>query len=209
MFGIQGAGKGTQAKLIHHDFPQYHIFETGAELRHIASQDSDLGREVNEVITKGGFVDNNLIFNLIRNFLQNVPENAPVIFDGFPRKEIQREGFEEIMAEFHRSPIGIHLELEEEHSINRLLNRFICAGVDTSDHPLITEAECLARGGNIVRRSDDNLESIKNRIDAFQKETTQAINWYRERNRLFDIPGHHSPHQVHAVIVEKLKLGAE
>ena len=90
MFGIQGSGKGTQSKILK-DYYDMAYFETGAELRKLAQEDSELGKKVKSIIEAGHLVDNDVVMEIVENFMKSVPEGKGVIFDGIPRKMEQKE----------------------------------------------------------------------------------------------------------------------
>ncbi len=79
LMGIQGSGKGTQARKIAEKFG-YQIFDTGAELRKIATTDTELGRKINEIIVSGNYVPSEYIRDTIEYFV-NTHKNIPVLFD--------------------------------------------------------------------------------------------------------------------------------
>jgi len=84
LIGRQGSGKGTQGKLLAEKFG-YKIFVTGDELRAIAKEDSELGREVKAITERGDLVSNEIVMAIVANFIQNLEEGVQVIYDGIPR----------------------------------------------------------------------------------------------------------------------------
>jgi adenylate kinase len=206
LFGIQGSGKGTQAKILAQKY-NYKIFETGAELRSIAKSHSALGQKVKSIMEAGNLVDTSIIMEIVAEFIKQIPKEEAVIFDGIPRSLEQMEQFEILMTQLGRSPTGLNVKLSADDALERLLNRFICEGVDTTNNPLITEAECVALGGKIVRRNDDNKKAIQVRINAFVTETQPVINKYRKLKRLFEVEGNQTVETVSSEIMQMIEVG--
>lgn len=202
LFGMQGSGKGTQGNIIADKFA-YKIFETGSQLRMLSKEQSDLGKRIKKIIDSGQLVDLQTIMDILDNFLKNTQKTDKIIFDGVPRNMEQMELFEKLMAKYQRSPIALHIKLSKSEALKRLMSRFKCVGVDTSNNPLITEKECLELGGTIERRDDDNEESIKARISIFNSKTIPVIEKYSDSNRILEVNGEASLEKVTEEIINK------
>jgi len=204
LFGMQGSGKGTQAKILAKKFG-YKIFETGAELRIVAESDTPLGKKVKDIMNQGKLVDTSIIMEIVEEFCRNLDNDKHAIFDGIPRNMEQYKLFEAVMAKMGKKPTALNIKLTNEEAMGRLLKRFTCVGVDTTHNPLITEEECIAMGGTIKRRSDDNEDVIKTRIEAFLTETQPVIEEYRKENRLKEVKGLQSVEEVTGDLVTILE----
>jgi adenylate kinase len=161
-FGIQGSGKGTQAKLLAEKFG-FTIFETGAELRKIATENSELGIKVKATIDAGHLVSSNLVLEIVKNFVTNNLNNQ-IIFDGIPRNEDQNKIFQSILEEFNIEYTAIHFKLEKDEALKRLFKR-----------------------AEVEQRADDNEDSIKRRIDIFYNDTLPIIQTFQQKNKLIEI----------------------
>jgi len=188
LFGMQGSGKGTQAKLLLQKH-NYKMFETGAELRAIAASGSELGNKVKAIMEEGKLVDTSVIMEIVKDFLSKISPEDNVIFDGIPRSMEQMEQFESVIQEMNREPLGINIKLTKEEALNRLVKRFTCTGIDMTNNPLMTEEECISLGGTVKRRSDDTPEAIEVRLDAFFTETQPVINAYASKGRMVEVEG--------------------
>ena len=161
-FGIQGSGKGTQARLLAKDHG-YTIFETGAELRSLAKEDSDLGRKVKNTIESGQLVSSELVMEIVESFLNKHKEDK-IIFDGIPRSDDQNQLFRALLAEHNVKAVGVHFILEKDEAVARLLKR-----------------------AEIEGRADDNEESIKQRLQIFFDQTLPVIQTFEQDGALIEI----------------------
>ncbi len=206
LFGMQGSGKGTQARILTEKLG-YKIFETGGQLRKLAAEDSDLGRKVKEITTAGKLVDNETVMEIVENFLRDLKEDEHAIFDGIPRSESQRVSLEEEFEKVGRKPTAVYISLTREEALRRLLGRKTCAGcgkiLGVKDNAESLES-CPDCGGELKVRADDTEEAISTRLDVYDNETVPAIEKYREEGRLIEIEGTKSVDEVNAEIIEKL-----
>ena len=204
---MQGSGKGTQARIFAEKLG-YKIFETGGQLRRLASEDSDLGREVKEITTAGKLVSNEIVMKIVANFLENFSEAEHAIFDGIPRSESQRVSLEEEFQKVQRKPLAVYISLTREEALKRLLGRKTCAGCgkifgakDNSQNL----KNCPACGGELKTRADDTQEAIETRLDVYENETVPAIEKYRDEGRLIEINGQQLVEEVSAEILARLQ----
>ncbi len=176
IFGIQGSGKGTQAKIlaVNHKMK---IFEAGAQCRKLAEEDSDLGKRVKNIIENGELVPQEIIMALLDKFLSQSSETDKIIYDGIPRNEGQYLSFDQTLKKWNRDFIAINIELPEEETIKRLLLR---------------------------SRNDDKPEIITNRIKIFIKETAPIIEIYKSQNKVININGNQSIEDVTKEIESKI-----
>jgi len=202
-FGMQGSGKGTQGKLFAQKY-DYQVFETGKELRKIAQEDSPLGKKVKEITEEGKLVPNEVVMEIVENFVAHIPSEEKVIFDGLPRKEEQRVSFEELLARFDRKGTGVLIKITEEEAIKRLTSRKVCEKCKAIFGAGYEDAVCDQCGGKLISRADDNLESIKVRLNEYQKQTVPVIEKYREEERLIEINGIQGAEEVAKELEEKL-----
>jgi adenylate kinase len=174
-FGIQGSGKGTQAKLLAQNFG-YTIFETGSELRNIAKEDSDLGCKVKETIESGHLVSTELVIEILKDFIHK-HKNVPVIFDGIPRSDDQNKLFRELLTVENVDYLAVHFKLDKEEAFKRLLKR-----------------------AEIENRADDNEESINRRIDIFFNSTVPVIETFSAENKLIEIDAKPSIEEIYQTL---------
>jgi adenylate kinase len=180
-FGIQGSGKGTQAKLLAEKFG-FKIFETGAELRTLAAQDNELGKKVKSIIEAGHLVSSELVLEIVENFVQNNLNNS-VIFDGIPRNEDQNIAFKGILEKYNIQYTAIHFKLEKDEALKRLFKR-----------------------AEIENRADDNEESINRRINIFYNDTLPIIESFQAIGKLVEVDASPSIEEIFTDLTKKLEL---
>jgi adenylate kinase len=165
LLGPQGAGKGTQGKLISAEHGVPHI-ATGDILRGAMAAGTELGRRVKPIYDAGGLVPDDIMIELIRERLATDDAANGFVLDGFPRTAVQAEALDEVLDEIGR-PLTVVLEfqLPEQVSIERLTRR---AGEEG--------------------RADDTPEGIGRRLRLYHEETEPLIEHYRARGRLVGIP---------------------
>ncbi len=190
LFGIQGAGKGTQAKfLAQQTGAQY--FETGGELRRLSSEDSPLGKKIKSIIEAGHLVPNEVVMEIVANFVtMTVSKNSDscsIIFDGIPRNMEQSDTFVALLNQYNRNFTGLYFELSREAAENRLLKRRICKSCKTVYPSMYTNIVCEKCNGELITRADDNAESIKTRIEIFYKETVPVVEKWRGLDKMISI----------------------
>ena len=167
IFGAPGSGKGTQSEKIVEKYGLYHI-STGELLRKEIEAGSELGKVADGYISKGQLLPDAIIIKMLANLLDTIPETRNgVIFDGFPRTIPQAEALDTLLAERGTAVSAvIGLEVGEAELIDRLLKR-----------------------GQVSGRSDDNLETIKKRLDVYHSQTTPLQNFYKKSGRYRAIKG--------------------
>ena len=180
-FGIQGSGKGTQAKLLaeNHGFE---IFETGGELRKLAKEDSALGLKVKSIIESGNLVPTEVVMEIVENFLNNA-QSERIIFDGIPRNLEQSEMLRSLLKNHNIEYTAVHFTLSEEEALKRLMKR-----------------------AEIEGRADDNEESIKTRIGIFYEKTVPVIESVSENGNFIEIDASQTIDKVNDSLTAKLGL---
>ncbi len=177
-FGMQGSGKGTLGKEVAEKYGM-NLFETGAELRRLSSEDSELGREVKSIIEAGKLVSNEVVMKIVENFLKTTTANSPILFDGIPRKVEQAQSLNALLEENNRTYRALLLEIKESTALYRLTTRRICKDCKTV-YPVFFEEDNCECGGELITRADDNPEAIETRLKAFKEETVPAIDLYKD-----------------------------
>jgi adenylate kinase len=178
-FGMQGAGKGTLGRAVAARY-NMQIFETGAELRKLSQEDSELGKKVKSIIEAGHLVSNEVVMEIVDNFMENHAGQSPILFDGIPRKVEQANSLNALLDKHNRNYKGVLIEISKETALRRLTTRRIDP-VTKKVYPADYPGNVSEDGNELVTRKDDNPEAIETRLNAFENETVPAIELYQER----------------------------
>lgn len=178
-FGMQGAGKGTIGKEVAKKYGMQ-IFETGAELRKLSQEESELGKKVKSIIEAGHLVSNEVVMEIVENFVNHLQEGVQVLFDGIPRKVEQAQSLNSLLAKHNRTYTAVLVNIAKETALTRLTTRRICSVCKTV-YPANYQGEKCKCGHELITRKDDNPEAIETRLNAFENETKPAIELYAEK----------------------------
>ncbi len=200
-FGMQGAGKGTLGKQLSEKYG-FQVFETGGELRKLSSQDSELGKKVKSIIEAGHLVSNEVVMEIVENFLEHLPSGINVLFDGIPRKIEQANSLNALLEKHGREYKAVLIDIKKETALKRLTTRRICAKCKTVYPADYQKPVCSSCDGELTTRSDDNAEAIQTRLEAFENETLPAINLYNDK--LIKINGEPTIDEVFKIAVKTL-----
>ena len=168
LFGAPGSGKGTQSARLIDQYGLYHI-STGELLRDHIARGTELGKTADSFISKGNLIPDQLMIDIRDEELErNAKDAKGVIFDGFPRTIPQAEALKGLLEKRGTKLHGvIGLEVPEEELVERLLNR-----------------------GKETGRADDNLETIKNRLNVYHSQTEPLRDHYEAEGLYMPVNGH-------------------
>jgi len=193
LLAVQGAGKGTLAKKLSEKYGYIHI-SMGDILRERAAVGDELGCQIKDLIDKGIFVPNDIIFDAIEyKITQKECENG-YILDGFPRNIEQAEGYDALLGKIGKDiGIVINLTIPTELLTKRIIGRRMCKdcgaiyNIYSEELKPKKEGICNTCGGELYQRDDDNEESMKTRVDTYFKVTEPVIEYYREKGILYEV----------------------
>ncbi len=192
LLGAPGSGKGTQAEMItrHFGIP---VTSPGAILRREKDLGTPLGLETAEIIQHGGLVPDATIVKLIEDWLRLHGAHG-FVFDGFPRTVPQAESLKQIL-ERHRTPLdlAIWLEVSEETVRERISGRLQCRScgfvTSTTAGNFAERPICPYCEGPLVRRNDDDLDVLQNRLAEYHAKTEPLAAFYEKAGMLHRIDG--------------------
>ena len=192
LFGPPGAGKGTQAQLIvkKHNYFQ---LSTGDLLRNETKKNTDLGNEIESIISKGNFVSDEIVNKLLKNTILNLKFRDRIIFDGYPRSIDQAKNLDFILSEFDQKiDLIISLVVSREIIEKRIIGRVTCDKCNLTLNEFFNNEEIdLHPCGkeHFVKRKDDNLETIMSRYDIYTKTTEPVLNFFSKNSNFHEIDG--------------------
>ncbi|MGA2977926.1 MAG: adenylate kinase [Spirochaetia bacterium] len=197
--GPPGAGKGTLAGLASKEYgiPQ---ISTGDIFRDAIKRETELGKKVKQIVSRGDLVPDDLTVSLVKERLDQADARKGYILDGFPRTIPQAEA----LQGFQTLDAVVNFAISDATVVERLSGREICKSCGAIYHvknmPSKVKGICDACGGPLYTRPDDSLESITNRLDVYRKQTEPLIAYYRDKKLLKDIDSSKSPEDTQVQI---------
>ena len=188
LLGPPGAGKGTQAKRIVGEYNMPHI-STGEMLRAAAQAATGIGRKVKQAMANGKLVPDALVLNAVVERISQPDARRGFVLDEFPRTMSQAVTFDDLL-DTEGLALDHVVELRADEKV--LLDR------------IMTRARETAEDGGAVR-VDDNRETLKVRIEAYNEQTAPLIDYYRSRNILRSVDGLQPVDAVTARLFEVIK----
>ncbi len=166
IFGPPGAGKGTQAQNILNKF-NLHQVSTGDLLRTEIKNKSEIGREIEETISKGDFATDDIVNKLIKNIISDPQKKDKLIFDGYPRSLSQAKNLDLLLNSTNQKIDFIFfLNVNKDTIIKRIEKRKI-----------------------LEQRSDDDLNTILKRYDTYMETTRPVLDFYSKNRNFYEIDG--------------------
>jgi adenylate kinase len=192
LLGAPGSGKGTQAEMITRQFG-IPVTSPGAILRREKDLGTPLGLETAKITQQGGLVPDKIIVRLIEDWLR-LHGGHGFVFDGFPRTLGQAEGLTAILKQLQSSlDLAIWLEVSEQTVRDRISSRLQCrsCGFTTSvgSATFSERAVCPYDDGPLIRRNDDDITVLQNRLDEFKTKTQPLTAYYEKQSILHRIDG--------------------
>lgn len=197
LLGAPGAGKGTLAARIKDNFKLTHI-STGDALRAQIKAGTELGLNAKSYIDKGQLVPDSVVVGIVAAKMAEPECSAGAMLDGFPRTIAQAEALSEIA----KIDCVICLEVPYDVLITRISGRRMCPCGETYHTSLYTKSVCAKCGAPLYQREDDNEETVKSRIEVYEKQTAPLIDYYKKSGILHTVDGYAKPDEV----FEKVKV---
>ena len=166
IFGPPGAGKGTQSHIIVKKFKLFQI-STGDLLRNEIKNKSEIGKEIEEIISKGDFATDDIVNKLIKKIIFDPQKKNKLIFDGYPRSLSQAK--------------NLNLLLE---SSNQKIDFIFFLNVNKD-----TIIKRIEKRKFLEKRSDDDLKTILKRYDTYMETTRPVLDFYSKNTNFYEIDG--------------------
>ncbi len=183
LFGPPGAGKGTQAKYLVNKIDGFQI-STGDLLREEIKKDTEIGKKIINNMNDGKFVSDEIVNDLIKNIILDPGKKSKLIFDGYPRSISQAENLNSLLGDSNQKiDCVFFLNVNKETIIKRIKKRKI-----------------------LEKRSDDDLETILKRYDAYMKTTKPVLDFYSKNSNFHEIDGGQEISQITRKIEAFLNL---
>lgn len=209
LLGPPGAGKGTQSSHLVETRGMRQL-STGDLLRAAVAEGTPVGLRAKDIMARGEFVSDEIVSALIGDELAKMDSSKGAIFDGYPRTEAQAVSLDEILAQHGRKlDYVIELGVDEDLLVDRITGRFSCAACGEGYHDrhkmLAREGVCDKCGATeFKRRSDDNEESVRTRMQEYRQKTAPILPYYEAQGLVRRVDGMADIAQVQAAIAEVL-----
>lgn len=205
IMGVQGCGKGTQAKILARDFDLVHISVGDIFRWHIQSH-TKLAARVRRLIIGGALVPDEIVEEVVKGRLDLHDWNYGFILDGFPRNAHQAEFF----LESYDIDAVIHIEVPDEIVLQRILNRRLCSkcGLDYNlihHRPAVIDT-CDVCKGTLIARADDTAEAVNERLRDYHTKTQPILDLFERKALVVTIDGTGSAEQVQREVRSRLGL---
>ena len=183
IFGAPGSGKGTQSEKLIDEYGLFHI-STGEVLRDHIARGTELGKIADSFISQGQLIPDDLMVDILANVLDSNQETTKgVIFDGFPRTIPQAKALKKMLEERNSKVHAVvGLEVDDNELVDRLLKR-----------------------GRQSGRSDDNLETINQRLKVYHDQTSPLRDYYLSEGKYHSIHGSGSIDDIFTTIKQSLE----
>lgn len=201
LLGPPGAGKGTQAKMLQdaHGFVQ---LSTGDMLRAAVKAGTEVGKLAKDIMDRGDLVPDDVVVSIIDERVDQADCAGGFILDGFPRNTGQAKALDALLEKKGmKLDHVIEMKVDDDALVERITGRFSCKDCGEGFHdtykPTQKEGACDGCGSaNLVRRSDDNEETVRSRLETYHRETKPLLPYYRDRGVLKQVDGMASMEEV-------------
>ena len=202
LLGGPGAGKGTQAAKLVEEYKMPHI-STGDMLRAAVAAGTPLGLKAKTYMDAGELVPDDVIIGLVIDRLQEPDTDNGFVLDGFPRTSAQAVALDAELGKLERPlDAALLVDVDADVIIKRLCSRRMCR--ECGYIGSVADASCPKCGGEMYQRDDDNEETVRNRLEVYEKSTSPLIDYYRGSELLVTIDGDRDPDAVFADVKEAL-----
>ena len=202
LLGAPGAGKGTQAENISAKW-NIPALSTGELLRGAIKEETELGLKAKAYIDEGNLVPDELVIDIIKEYIGSDKCKNGFILDGFPRSIPQAEALDAMGVKID---IVLSLEVPDEKIIERMSGRRSCSGCGASYHvlykPSKAENICDVCGASLYTRADDTQETVLHRLETYHAVTEPLKEYYSKKGILRTVDGNGSVEQTSQRTVE-------
>ncbi len=208
ILGPPGSGKGTQASRIAREYGLAHL-STGDMLRDAVARKTELGLEAEAYMKRGLLVSDEIVFGLLGEAL-DAAKGTGWILDGFPRNLVQAEMLSKMLGERgEKIDYVLDIDVDFELIVRRLSKRRVCPAckavynLDTIKTKV--EGTCDTCGGAIIKRPDDEEDTVRRRLAVYQEQTAPVIDYYRKQGGLVTVKGAGDIEEIFAAVRRVLK----
>lgn len=209
LLGPPGVGKGTQAKIVAKQSGLVHI-SSGDLFRENIKNRTELGQLAESFINKGALVPDDVTIEMVKDRITRSGCKSGAVLDGFPRTPVQADATKAMLNEIGEDiDIVPYITAPDEILVERLSGRWTCRKsghiFHTTFNPPLNEGVCDFDGSELYQRDDDKVETVKNRIQVYLKQTSPLIAYYREEGKLVEVQGNQAIEDVTRDLLDVLE----
>jgi len=210
LFGAQGSGKGTQARMLQEKLGVPQV-ATGDLFRANIGQGTELGKLARSFTDRGELVPDSVTVAMVEDRLSQPDAAKGAILDGFPRNLVQAEALDAMLAKWGTGvAAAVYLQLDREELMKRITGRRTCKNCQAVYHvmfnPPKVEGVCDRCGGEVVQRADDADEAaVARRLELYFQQTTPVIDYYRRKGLLKEVDGSLNIEDVQKAMLAAIK----
>ncbi len=209
LLGAPGAGKGTQAVMMAEKLKLVQV-ASGDLFRQALAQQTDLGKKAKVYMDKGQLVPDEITIQMVLERLAAPDCENGAILDGFPRNIQQARALDKALEEQSKAiDKVVYIKVSEGELLKRLSGRWICRGCQAPyhevDNPPKVKGKCDRCGGELYQRADDNVATVKKRLEVYFAETSPLIDYFKKAGKLLEINGEGSTAAVNQRIIDALR----
>ena len=194
LLGAPGSGKGTHAQRLTKELniPQ---ISTGDIFRKNLKEETPLGLQVKEIMAKGQLVPDAITVAIVKDRLAQDDCANGYILDGFPRSLAQAEELDK----FENVQFAVNIDVDKQAVIDRLSGRRFCPDCNGTYHvsTLNGQDKCPNCGGTLITRQDDSEQTVRDRLDVYEKTTMPLIDYYARQGKLVNVDGNGTIEEVY------------
>lgn len=209
LMGAPGAGKGTQGDLLV-SRKGFVKLSTGDMLREHVAGKTELGLQIEAVMASGSLVSDDLLIDLVKVELEKVAGKAKgVLLDGFPRTVAQAKALENLLESLPcKLGAVLFLNVADHVVVQRICGRRVCSGCQKNYHvdflPPSVAGRCDGCSSELLHRADDHERQIRNRLEAFKKQTAPVLDFYRPVDGFMELSADADTEHVYQEILKVL-----
>jgi adenylate kinase len=202
LLGAPGSGKGTQSKLLieKYKIPQ---ISTGDLLRAAVTAGSELGRKAKAAMDAGQLVSDDVVLGMIQERLSKPDARGGFILDGFPRNIPQAQALDSMLARMGQPlQLALLVDVDTEVLMKRLTGRRTCSNAACGAiyniyfTPPKAPGKCDKCGSSLAHRSDDNENTVRSRLQVYEKQTAPLVSYYKAQGKLRTVRGVGSVNEI-------------
>ena len=211
MLGAPGTGKGTVGNLLANKLNIPHI-SSGEIFRSYIKEDDEIGKQVQEYISEGKLVPDELTIKILEKRLQEPDTKKGCILDGYPRTVVQAESLDKLLKEQNKAvKVAVNLSLSDDEIVDRITKRRTCPNPDCREiynldfkRPKV-ENICDKCGTELVIREDDNEATIRKRLENYHNISENLIDFYKNKDILYTVKLNNESNTVSSDIAREIE----